>query len=397
MDISFSRTQGLPEAKSFLAQAFASGSFPHGLLIHGPSGLGQNALALDLADILLCEDAARRPCGKCAGCQGVRKENIDTLTFLMPLEKKAKDKEKSASEGDLDGGQVDELAARVKEFRADPYGFARPEKGNLDVAQVRGLQGRLAYAETARKSRVVIILWAEAMAASAANTLLKTLEEPPPGTHFLLACEDRGALLPTIVSRCTQLALFPMAPDALRDVLSAKAAEWDLPTDPGRLLPFAEGSPGALLALHRNGGDTLIAEAGAFFSAAFPARADDAWMGFSDYLEASKSWEDMQSAAPLLEFLLRATRLVHRLRIHSGAPAGAPGAWTRAALEAQGFDASLEEALAPLEPVADLGPLAAWIEELLSAVRDYARPKVAALGLYLEYVQQHPAGRARAA
>ena len=328
MNISFSRTQGLPEAKAFLAQAFATGTFPHGLLIHGPAGMGQNALALDLAEILLCEDAARRPCGKCAGCLGVRRENIDTLNFLMPLEKKTKDKEKSASEGgDLDGGQVDELSARVKEFRSDPYGFARPEKGNLDVAQVRALQSRLAYSETALKSRVVIILWAEAMAAPAANTLLKTLEEPPHGTHFLLACEDRGALLPTIISRCTQLPLFPMAPDALRDVLSAKAAEWDLPTDPGRLLPFAEGSPGALLALHRNGGDTLIAEAGSFFAAAFPRGQADAWMGFSDYLEASKSWEDMQSAAPLLEFLLRAIRLVHRLRVQEGpvAPGSGPG------------------------------------------------------------------------
>ena len=184
-----------------------------------------------------------------------------------------------------------------------------------------------------------------------------------------------------------------MAPPELRAVLTAKAADWDLPAVPERLLPFAEGSPGALLDLHRNGGDTLVADAGDFFAAALAGfKSGNGWLAFADYAETAKPFEDMQGAAPLLLFLLRAIRLFHSLRALEPAPAsGAPGAWTRSALVRQGLDPGLAETLAPLEAFPDLRALSQWIEELLTAVRDYAKPKNAALGLYLEYLQKQTA------
>ncbi|HKP96372.1 MAG TPA: hypothetical protein VJ385_11510, partial [Fibrobacteria bacterium] len=170
MKSAFSRAQGLDEAKTFLAQALSSGKFPHALLIHGPEGAGQNALLLDLVDLLLCEDAEARPCGRCAGCLGRRRNNLDSLIFLMPIEKKDK-----GGDGELEGGQMDELAEKAGEFHADPYGFSRTEKGNLDVGQIRSMQSRISFAEASQRPRIVVILWAETMQASAANTLLKTL------------------------------------------------------------------------------------------------------------------------------------------------------------------------------------------------------------------------------
>jgi hypothetical protein len=94
---------------------------------------------------------------------------------------------------------------------------------------------------------------------------------------------------------------------------------------------------------------------------------------------------------------LRVVRLALRLR--TGRPPAGPGpigTWTRAALRAEGLDAGLAETLAPLEAAADLRGLAEWLEELLSAVRGYAKPKNAAYGLYLEYIQKHPPGAASA-
>src|SRR3954471_19331916 len=129
MEFRFSRAQGLEEAKAFLAQALSSGKFPHALLVHGPEGVGQNPLLLDLADILLCDDeSGNRPCGRCAGCLGRKRNNLDNLIFIMPLEKK----EKASSEGEMEGGQVDELAAKGKEFHDDPYGFSRTEKSRIN-------------------------------------------------------------------------------------------------------------------------------------------------------------------------------------------------------------------------------------------------------------------------
>jgi hypothetical protein len=192
----------------------------------------------------------------------------------------------------------------------------------------------------------------------------------------------------------------------MRAAAAARATAWDMPAVPERLLPLAEGSPGILLSLHRNGGATRISEAGRFLDAALgPDSARENGLPFADYLESSPAFEDLASAAGLLAFLLRVIRLGLRLRIDAGMPdagtqadhapgAQAPGAWTRSALAAQGFDPSLAEALAPLEAAYDLRPLAAWVEELLQAVRAYAKPKNAAFGLYLEYLQKFSAERA---
>jgi DNA polymerase III delta prime subunit len=397
MRFAFTRTQGLEAAKAFLSQALASGKFPHGLLVHGPEGVGQNPLLLDLVDILLCDSADLRPCGACEGCLGRRRNNLDSLIFLMPIEKKDKSQEKSGGDGEMEDAQVDELTERAKEFHADPYAFTRAEKANLNVGQVRSLQARLSFAETAKRPRIVVILWAETMAASAANTLLKTLEEPPANTYFLLSSDDRSALLPTILSRCTQLPLFSLAPEALRAVLAAQGKAWDIQTPPERLIPFAEGSPGVLLSLHRNGGEALLEESGRFLQAI----SGRDWLAFSEYLEESDAFGDMQSASRLLHFLLRAVRMFHRLQalegpITAGTATGnstgntAGGfAWTRAALARQGLDADLAGPIGPLERIPNLAAFAALLEETLSAIRAYAKPKVAALGLYLEYAGKH--------
>ncbi len=389
MKFTFSRAQGLDEAKSFLTQALASGKFPHALLVHGPEGVGQNPLILDLADILLCDSPEMRPCGQCPGCLGRKRNNLDNLIFLMPIEKKDKASASGSGDGEMEDSQVDELTDKARDFHADPYGFARTEKGNLNVGQIRSLQARLSFAEVSRRPRIVVILWAETMAASAANTLLKTLEEPPPNTYFLLSSDDRSVLLPTILSRCTQLSLFPMGPEALRAAIAVKAGEWDMRDAPERLIAFAEGSPGVLLGLHRTGGEALIEETGRFLAASL--RRD--WMGFSDYLEESDAFADLQAASRLLHFLLRALRLFHRLSALEGplpSPTVSPNgfAWTREALKRQGLDPALAEAIGPLESARDpraLREYSEWIEELLRAVQSYAKPKVAALGLYLEF------------
>ncbi len=396
METAFSRTLGLDDARAFLSRALSSGKFPHGLLIHGPQGMGQNALALDIADLLLCEDGTRRPCGQCPGCLGRRRGNLDNLHFVLPLLEKSD----SGDSRSLTQAQVDELTEGIASLSADPYGFAPAEKAVIRIAQVGDLQGKIGYALPGGRPKVAIMIKAESMDAPVANALLKTLEEPPADTYFLIACEDRGALLPTIVSRCTQLPLFPMTPAALRAAAADRATAWDMPSIPERLLPFAEGSPGVLLALHRNGGDALAAEAGRFFAVALdPASASENGLPFADYLEGSPSFEDLASAARLLSFLLRVVRLGLRLRIAAGSQPDGPAAgtagtaaWTRSALSAQGFDASLADVLAPLEAAGDLRTLAAWLEELLAAVRDYAKPKNAAYGLYLEYLQKHGAG-----
>jgi DNA polymerase-3 subunit delta' len=392
MKFAFSRTQGLEEAKAFVSRALDSGKFPHALLIHGPEGVGQNPLLLDLVDILLCESAEMRPCGVCAGCLGRKRNNLDNLNFVIPLAEKSDDGDARK----MTPAQTQELADGIESLSEDPYAFTVAEKAVIRISQISDLQGKIAFSQAGERVKLVVMLKVETMDAPVANALLKTLEEPPPNTYFLLSSDDRSALLPTILSRCTQLPVFSMSPEALRAAIAAKAGSWDMKVPPEKLIPFAEGSPGVLLRLHRNGGDTLLEEAGRFLSAAL----DGDWLAFSDYLEESDGFADLQSSARLLHFLLRAIRVHHRLEALEGPFTGTAAAQgsgratdaataLRSAMIRQGMETSLAELLAPLNGT-DAAAFTAWIEELLSAVQSYAKPKVAALGLYLEFAAKHP-------
>jgi DNA polymerase-3 subunit delta' len=101
MHFEFPRTLGQEEAKDRLRRALASGRFPHALLVHGEPGLGQHALLLDLAQILSCEHAEKRPCGACFPCKAFGASALETVQYLIPVAKRDR---KSDGDGDDDEG-----------------------------------------------------------------------------------------------------------------------------------------------------------------------------------------------------------------------------------------------------------------------------------------------------
>lgn len=155
-----------------LVRTLQDGSFVHAYLISGPEGIGKRSLARCMAQSLLCT-GENPPCGKCPACMQVRDENHpDVLIERVgaPLNPEEDHRKKSIS--------VDEMRYLLSL-----------------VGQHTFTGGR----------RVVIIEQAEKMTTPAANALLKTLEEPPEGTVFLLLTDSTEMLLPTIVSRCRTL------------------------------------------------------------------------------------------------------------------------------------------------------------------------------------------------
>lgn len=104
--------------------------------------------------------------------------------------------------------------------------------------------------------RVVIVDGADFMNRSAANAILKILEEPPPRAILILTCAAPGRLLPTIRSRCRTLRLDPLSPAQMQVVL-ARVAEDASPEDIARVAPLAHGSPGRALALLAGDGAAL--------------------------------------------------------------------------------------------------------------------------------------------
>ena len=124
-----------------------------------------------------------------------------------------------------------------------PYELAR----GIKVDQIRDIQRRLTTRPTLGERRAVIVDPADDLETSAANALLKSLEEPPQGTYFLLVCHSPARLLPTIRSRCRMLR-FPDVADArlaefLGEVASGTSAE-----QRAAAVSAAGGAPGAALA-----------------------------------------------------------------------------------------------------------------------------------------------------
>jgi DNA polymerase-3 subunit delta' len=238
-----------------LAGAVASGRLPQVLLLEGPPGIGKQRLALWLAQLLLCERPhALEPCGKCRSCRLALSLQHPDLHWLVPVElsKKGADADKQVDL--VEEALVEEMAARRDHpLYEPPSGLA-----SHGIASVRLLLRRAVLTPAMGQRKVFIIGDAERLVAqrgaeAAANALLKTLEEPPADTVFVLTASDPEALLPTIVSRVVRVRVQPVQ-DSVVTLFAQK--ELQLAGSASELREIAvsaEGSIGRLLALQKGG------------------------------------------------------------------------------------------------------------------------------------------------
>jgi len=181
-------------------------ALPHAILFHGPAGTGKTDFAERFAKSLLCENLLPDgdPCGSCLSCGWFSQYNHMDFRRVRP---EALDrKEAEESEVSADDGDSDEQGARK----------SKEPSREIRIAQVRALAGFVNVTTHRHGLRVILLYPAEVLNAESANSLLKVLEEPPPGTVFLLVTNKLDSLLPTIVSRCRKIALpIPTWDDAL--------------------------------------------------------------------------------------------------------------------------------------------------------------------------------------
>ena len=213
----------------------------HALLLHGPRGVGQFELALTLAQAWLCEAptaaltpsptpgapnseaaATSRPCGHCASCRLVQARSHPDLLVLLP-EALREPLGWNLNDADDAAAEKASKAKPSKEIKVDAVRTA------VAFAQITSARGRC---------KVVVVYPAERMNEVAANTLLKTLEEPPGVARFVLACAEPEALLATIRSRC-QAVPMRLPPTELAVQWLARQGV----VEPGVLLAAAGGQP----------------------------------------------------------------------------------------------------------------------------------------------------------
>ena len=153
---------------------------PHALLIHGRQGTGKLRFATALAQALLCEKpGAGRACGACPSCNWFAGGSHPDFMHLEP----------------------------VTEDSGEEEGATGKKRAQITVEQVRALSGFLSVSTHRGGWRPVLLHPAEGLNPSAANALLKSLEEPPARTIFILVGHRLHQVLPTIKSRCQLLPL----------------------------------------------------------------------------------------------------------------------------------------------------------------------------------------------
>lgn len=152
-----------------ISNATASDRLAHAWLLLGPQGLGKSDFAREISQALLCEQSAgaslRTSCGQCRSCALWNSDSHPDF-INIGLEDKAK---------------------------------------TISIEHIRDMTARIGLHRHSHQFRTVLIDPADKLTPQAANSVLKSLEEPPPGTVFLLVTSNAQQLLPTIVSRCQTL------------------------------------------------------------------------------------------------------------------------------------------------------------------------------------------------
>lgn len=176
-----------------------SGKISHSYIFEGVPGCGRRKTALALIQAIYCQAVDDDACGVCPACRKVTGGNHGDIHFVEPL----------------------------------------PDKRDISIDQLREIQRELSLRPYEAPRKACIMEPAERMSVNAANSLLKTLEEPPGNAIIILLTENADMLLTTIRSRCQLIRFSPLSPENIRLLLVRNGMA---PDSADLLAPMAEGS-----------------------------------------------------------------------------------------------------------------------------------------------------------
>ena len=228
---------------SLLSRAIAGSALPPSLIFAGASGVGKRLVAGAVAQAVNCLAPRRLPsppsdrrtvieydaCGACAACARIARGVHPDVVVIEP-----------------------------------------GENGSIKIDSIRELIDRVGYRPFEGRRRAVIIDDADALVAAAQNALLKTLEEPPSASIFMLITARPDMLLPTVRSRCPHLRFQPLGPDAVAEALVRRGTS---DVEARAIAATAEGSIGR--ALEASGKDLVEAREVAIRVLSLAAAVDD--------------------------------------------------------------------------------------------------------------------------
>jgi DNA polymerase-3 subunit delta' len=253
----FTQLFGQDKAKRMLSRSLAAGRVPHAYIFKGPEGVGKRLFARGVAAAVNCRDKERiGACGVCSSCKKFRSMNHPDFQVVSP------------------------------------------EKGVIKIDQIRRLTKELSYPPYESTMRVVVLEDVQTMRREAANSLLKTLEEPPENNLLILTAEASQELLATLTSRCQVVSFAQLSVDDTMNILLQQGVE----REAARLLArLSEGSPGKALLLHKTEMIDLWRKLVSFLS----DKAIDADRDVGELLHLAENMASLKEELPSLLGLLK--------------------------------------------------------------------------------------------
>ena len=200
----FADVIGHERAKRQLRTALTNEMIGHAYLFAGDEGLGKRLMAFRFVQALSCEvPPAAQPdsCGHCRACHQIASENYPDLLIIQP-----------------------------------EAGHANPQ---IKIDQIRDVERHMMYRPLLGSRKICVINDAERLTPNAANAFLKTLEDPPDHSLFLLITSHPMTLLATVRSRCLTLRFFPASTSQVEGALALKQA---LPAEDAQFLSQVSGN-----------------------------------------------------------------------------------------------------------------------------------------------------------
>ncbi len=208
--MSFGDIIGQKAAIKILQEQLETGRINHAYLFTGKEGVGKKTLAQQFARSLICKEKSLDSCDNCVDCRRIDHFNHPDVRIIG----------------------IEEGSNKIK------------------IAQIRELQKEIAYKPYESTWKIYIIDQADKMTSQAANSVLKTLEEPPGYAVIILLVEESSQLLTTVVSRCQQIKLQSISREMIRKYL----VDQDIESEKVKLISMlAEGSLGKALNLVNKG------------------------------------------------------------------------------------------------------------------------------------------------
>ncbi len=206
--ICFTKLYGQDKAKQLISRSLVAARIPHAYLFRGPDGVGKRLFARGVAAAINCRKrSGPAACGTCISCLKFRSNSHPDFFVVGPL------------------------------------------KGAIKIEQIRNLSQELSYPPFESETRIVVLEDVHTMRREAANSLLKTLEEPPANNVLILTAESSQEILATLVSRCQVVPFSRLSMDDTKAILMAH----DIEAETAWLLArLSEGSPGKALLFRKS-------------------------------------------------------------------------------------------------------------------------------------------------